>query len=253
MKLHEWPADESLVRVVNVGSGVRRIEMRDREGKNAFSPEFVSALLHSLDKVDRDRAACVAVLCGLGDIFCSGATREVLDQLRGGTLRPTELILGRKVLELQIPVIAACAGAALGGGLALAVACDFVVLAEDRRYGFNFMDLGITPGMGTTRLAEHFLGAATAHELLYSGELRRGSDLRASQVTAVVPSAAVEERALLLALRIADKPRRNLSLLKRTLTLVRRRRFEESMTLESLMHETSLEVLDLEGFPEREK
>jgi enoyl-CoA hydratase/carnithine racemase len=67
-------------------------------------------------------------------------------------------------------------------------------------------------------------------------------------VTAVVPSAEVEERALQLAQRVAEKPRRNLSLLKRTLTLHRRRRFEEAMTMESLMHETSLDILDLDEF-----
>jgi enoyl-CoA hydratase/carnithine racemase len=60
----------------------------------------------------------------------------------------------------------------------------------------------------------------------------------------VHPSADVEARALDLALRIAAKDRANLSLLKRTLTLPRRRRLEEALTLESLMHESSLARFD---------
>jgi len=248
MRVPDSFADPSLGRVKVEDVGVRRVEMVDRATRNGFHPRFVGALLHALETVDHDPDARVLILCGLEEVFSSGATREVLEELRSGLMRPTELILGRKLLELHLPVIAACRGDAVGGGLALAMASDLVILAEDRRYGFNFMDLGITPGMGMTRLAEYFLGASTAHELLYTGELRRGRDIRSARVSAVVPSAQVEQQAVLLALRMADKSRRNLSLLKRTLTLDRRRQFEEAMTLESLMHETSMNVLDLDGF-----
>jgi polyketide biosynthesis enoyl-CoA hydratase PksI len=162
-------------------------------------------------------------------------------------VRPTELGLARRILDLHVPVIAACAGAAIGGGFVLATACDLVILARDRRYGFNFMDLGITPGMGVTALAEHVLGTARAHELLYSGEFRLGTQLiPCPGVAAVASSYEVEIRALDLALRIAGKPKRNLSMLKRVLTLPRRRRLEEALTLESLMHETSLADMDLD-------
>jgi polyketide biosynthesis enoyl-CoA hydratase PksI len=172
----------------------------------------------------------------------------MLESLGDGRMRPTELGLARRILELDVPVIAACAGAAIGGGLVLATACDLVVLARERRYGFNFMDLGITPGMGVTALAEHVLGSARAHELLYSGEFRLGAQLISSPgVATVAPSFEVEIRALDLALRIAGKPRRNLSMLKRVLTLPRRRSLEEALTLESLMHETSLGSLDLDA------
>jgi polyketide biosynthesis enoyl-CoA hydratase PksI len=172
----------------------------------------------------------------------------VLESLHDGRTLPTELGLARRVLELDVPVIASCAGAAMGGGLVLAAACDLLILAADRRYGFNFMDLGITPGMGSTALAEQAFGAALAHELLYGGEFKLGYELaRCPGVSAVSPSSVVELRAAGLAQRIADKPRLNLSMLKRTLTLERRRRLEEALTIESLMHETSLRTMDLHG------
>jgi enoyl-CoA hydratase/carnithine racemase len=110
------------------------------------------------------------------------------------------------------------------------------------------MDLGITPGMGSTSLAEHVFGAARAHELLYSGEFRLGGMLISSPgVAAVTPAHEVEIRALDLALRIAGKSRKNLSMLKRVLTLPRKRRLEEALTMESIMHHSSLEDLDLDG------
>jgi polyketide biosynthesis enoyl-CoA hydratase PksI len=99
------------------------------------------------------------------------------------------------------------------------------------------MNLGFTPGMGTTKLCEHVLSAAVAHELLYTGELRRGSRFEGSGINHVVPRAQVERAAMDIAARIAEKPRHSLTALKRTLSLPRRRAFETSLTHESLMHE----------------
>jgi polyketide biosynthesis enoyl-CoA hydratase PksI len=150
-------------------------------------------------------------------------------------------------MDLPVPVVAACRGHAIGGGLALALSCDLVFLAEESRYGANFIDLGITPGMGMTHLLEHFVGPAVAHELLYTGEPRRGRDLAHAGhgFNGVSPALEVEERAIDTALRIADKRVESTRLLKRALTLPRRRAFEESHTLETLMHETTLGGLDL--------
>jgi polyketide biosynthesis enoyl-CoA hydratase PksI len=231
-----------------VADGVMRLRMQDWAGTNGLSPEMVEALLTALGQVEEDKSAKVLMLCGLPEHFCSGATREVLEALGAGRLHPTELGLARQLLALDVPVIAACAGHAIGGGLVLATACDLIILARERRYGFNFMDLGITPGMGSTSLAEHVFGTARAHELLYSGECRLGGMLIPSPgVAAVAPAHEVEIRALDLALRIASKSRKNLSMLKRVLTLPRKRRLEEALTMESIMHHSSLEDLDLDG------
>lgn len=231
-----------------VADGVMRLRMQDWVGNNGLSPDMVEGLLTSLGQVEKDKNARVLMLCGLPEHFCSGATREVLESLGSGRVRPTELGLARQILALDVPVIAACAGSAIGGGLVLATACDIVILARERRYGFNFMDLGITPGMGATGLAEHVLGSARAHELLYSGEFRLGQMLvPCDGVAAVLPSAEVEIRALDLSLRIAGKSRKNLSMLKRMVTVERKRRLEQALTLESLAHQSSLTDMDLQG------
>lgn len=244
------PATERIV-LERPAEGVLRIRLRDWP-TNSLSPELVEALLAALGDVEDDADARVLLLCGLPDHFCSGAAREVLESLGEGRMLPTELGLARRILDLDVPVIAACAGAAIGGGLVLATACDIVLLARERRYGFNFLDLGFTPGMGATALAEHVLGSARAHELLYSGEFRLGGQLVSCPgVAAVTPSYEVEIRAMDLALRIASKHRRNLTMLKRVLTLPRRRRLEEAFTMESLMHEISLADMDLDAMGDR--
>jgi polyketide biosynthesis enoyl-CoA hydratase PksI len=99
------------------------------------------------------------------------------------------------------------------------------------------MNMGFTPGMGTTRLCEHVLSTAAAHELLYTGELRRGSRFAGCGINYVVPRDQVEAVAIDVASRIADKPRRSIVALKRALSLPRRQAFEHSLTNEAFMHQ----------------
>lgn len=235
-------SDQSAVRVSFEPEGIGWIEMLDEARKNAFTPELVEALLAAIAEVER-RADCkVAILSGTPEVFSSGADADMLRAIRAGEVKPTELRLGRRLMALPMPVIAAAQGHAVGGGFALMLSADLVVLAREARYGANFMALGITPGMGTTRLLETTLGAPLAHELLYTGRLPRGRTFE-GRVNAVVPKVEVRKRALDLALELADKPAKNLELLKRTLSLPRRKAFEEAATLESLMHEISFPQL----------
>ena len=140
-------------------------------------------MVHALQRRVRDArprlaTSRVVVLTGEGDTFSSGAPRELLLRLAAGEVRPTDILLPRLLLDCPVPVVAAMAGHATGGGFALGLAADIVLIGDDSRYGFTFMNLGFTPGMGTTRLCEHVLSAAVAHELLYTGELRRGRAVR---------------------------------------------------------------------------
>jgi polyketide biosynthesis enoyl-CoA hydratase PksI len=177
------------------------------------------------------------VLSGEGDAFSCGAPRELLLRLARGEIRPTDIVLPRLLLDCAAPVIAAMAGHATGGGFALGLAADIVAIGQESRYGFTFMNLGFTPGMGTTKLCEHVLSPAIAHELLYTGELRRGAMFAGTGVNYVVPRDRVEPLALDVAARIAANPRASIAALKRTLSLPRRQAFEQSLTHESFMHQ----------------
>ncbi|MCC7382724.1 MAG: enoyl-CoA hydratase/isomerase family protein [Deltaproteobacteria bacterium] len=247
MKLGEAHADAALVRVRPEADAIAWIEMIDQEGQNGFSPRFVAALLAALEEVERNPKYKVAILAGTSEVFSSGATREMLDALQGGAVAPTELVLGRRLMGLRVPVIAAAEGHAIGGGFALLLAADLTVLAKESRYGANFMSLGITPGMGTTRMLEEVVGKALAHELLYTGEMKKGATLAGAGFNHVVDRARVREQAMNLAWSISEKPKKSIELLKRALSLPRRRAFEEASTIEALMHERSFQELDLGG------
>jgi polyketide biosynthesis enoyl-CoA hydratase PksI len=235
-----------LVRLTTSADGIATVEMADRANRNAFSECFVEELKQSLDASADDPRTKVVVLVGLDDVFAAGATREMLGRLARGEVAPTDIVLTKSLLDIPVPTISAMEGHATGGGLALGFAADIIVLSKESRYGASFMNMGFTPGMGITRLLEHALSAAVAHELLYTGEFRRGSELAdKGGINHVLPKIRVRAKAFDIAAQIAEKPRRSLELLKRSLSIGRRKAFEESQTIESLMHAITFSQRDI--------
>jgi polyketide biosynthesis enoyl-CoA hydratase PksI len=220
--------------------GLWEIVMADHAGKNSFSEPFVAELEQVLDFVNRDSTVKVVVLRGLPEVFAAGAPRELLVRLARGEVVPTEIVLSKAMLDIPVPTIAAMQGHATGGGLALGLCADIVLMARESRYGASFMNMGFTPGMGMTRLLEHVLSPAMAQEMLYTGEFRKGASfVGASGINYILPKGQVCAKALDVAEQIAEKPRCSLELLKRSLSVRRRQAFEESRTLEAMMHSIS--------------
>ena len=228
----------TLVRTTFSDEGIACVQMQDDPGKNGFSEAFVAELRHQLEGVATDPAVKVVVLTGLPDVFAAGAPKELLRKLAQGQILPSDILLSKALLDVPVPTISAMEGHATGGGLALGICADIVIIARESRYGASFMNLGFTPGMGTTKLLEHVLSRAVAHELMYTGEYRRGSEFAGrSGVNHIVPKADVRTKAFDVAAQIADKPRVALETLKRALSVGRRQAFEQSRTLETMMHE----------------
>lgn len=231
---------QRLVALRDGGDGLRLVEMQDAAGRNAFSEAFAEELREVLEAVADDDFAKVVVVTGLSDVFAAGAPRELLGRLARRELPPTDIVLSGAMLNIPVPTIAAMEGHATGGGLALGLCADIVMMARESRYGASFMNMGFTPGMGMTRVLEHVLSPAIAHELLYTGEFRRGADFaRAGGINYILPRTEIRTKAFDVAASIAEKPRCALELLKRTLSIRRRQAFEESRTLEAMMHSIS--------------
>ncbi len=232
------PTGTTLVSAVHHDEGIAEIAMRDDAGRNAFSETFVHQLMDATESLATDGSVKVVVLTGLTDVFAAGAPRELLAKLARGEFVPSDIVLSKSILDLPIPTISAMEGHATGGGLALGLCADIVLMARESRYGASFMNMGFTPGMGITRLLEHVLSPAMAHELLYTGEFRRGRAFeQRSGVNYVLPRCEVRSKAFDLAASIAEKPRVALETLKRTLSLGRRQAFEATRTIEAMMHE----------------
>jgi len=216
--------------------GVATVTLDDPASANALGERMVHELSRAFERAAQEQSTRAVVLTAVGDAFSHGAPRDLLLKLTRGDVSPSDIRLPKILLDCPVPIVAAMAGHATGGGFALGLSADIVVLAEESRYGFTFMNLGFTPGMGSTALCEHVLSPAVAHELLYTGELRRGRDLVRAGVNHIVQRPKVLPLAFDIAARIALKPRVAVEALKQTLSLPRRQAFERSITTESLMH-----------------
>jgi polyketide biosynthesis enoyl-CoA hydratase PksI len=217
--------------------GIAVLHMRDEAGKNAFSREFVGELLERLQALADERVK-VCVLRGLDEVFSAGGDRQMLLDLAEGRVAPYDLLLTRSLLEVPIPTIAAMEGHAVGGGLIFGLCCDIVLMGRESRYGCNFMDMGFTPGMGTTGLLQLAVGEYVAAEMMFGCQYFKGSHFEGrGGINYVLPREKVLKKAMSVAQRMSDKPRFALALLKRSLSLGRRRAFEDARTVESMMHE----------------
>ena len=228
---------EPAVRLDVDDRGIATIVMCDAAGRNAMSGAFVRELSDALAALATCAEARVAVLLGLPDVFSSGASRETLQAILDGKLAPADIVLPNAILGVPVPVIAAMEGHAVGGGLALGLCADIVLIARESSYGCNFTSLGFTPGMGTTRLLEHVLSPAIAHEMLYTGQFFRGAHFEGrSGFNYILPRAQVRPKAMDLAARIAEKPRLAVETLKRALSFDKRQAVEAALVTEARMH-----------------
>ncbi|MDP6933353.1 MAG: enoyl-CoA hydratase-related protein, partial [Myxococcota bacterium] len=129
------------------------------------------------------------VVTGAGRSFCAGADFHTLLGLseqtgldgvlarRGAVEALYEGFLG--LGRLEVPTIAAIQGAAVGGGLGIALQCDIRLVGEEAKIGANFVRLGIHSGLGISKLLPRAVGAQAAAEMLYTGRLIRGTEAAA--------------------------------------------------------------------------
>ncbi len=219
-------------------SHIGTLKMNDAAGKNGLSPDFIEDLIHCLNEAKSNDELKVLIISGLPDVFNSGADLETLIRLCKKEIKPVDIILSKMILDIPIPVISAMEGHAIGGGLALGLCADIAILAEESRYGCSFMNMGFTPGMGITKLMEHYMSPAVAQEMQYTGNNYSGKSLQGkTNINYILPKAEVLEKAHILAEAMAEKPRLALSVLKRYQSMERRKTFEETYTIETMMHE----------------
>jgi enoyl-CoA hydratase/carnithine racemase len=199
---------------------------------------FKDRLAAAVASLKDDAAARVVLLEGGDRYFCAGASREsLLRPDAGGEVPRYAAELPLLVLEIPVPTIAVMSGHAIGGGFALGLLSDLPLLAEESLYGMNFMALGFTPGMGSTVLLEDAMGPRAARELLFTGRMVKGRELKAAGFPAVAPKADLRRRALDLAHEVAAAPREALLALKSMLAGRRRERLERAVAEERRAHE----------------
>jgi enoyl-CoA hydratase/carnithine racemase len=160
---------------LELDGGVATLALDDPSRRNAMTPEMGDALRAAVDGLRARRDVRAVILTGNGSAFSGGGSLKMLEQLRGASRDQARAHMlefyGKylSILDLEVPVIAAVKGAAMGAGLALAIACDLCVVDRAAKLAFNFAALGLFPGMGATHFLPRRAGAQRAFELLATG------------------------------------------------------------------------------------
>jgi 3-hydroxyacyl-CoA dehydrogenase len=180
----------------------------DNPPVNALGPPSIAPLIAALEEAQADAAVSAIVLTGAGGNFSGGA------DMRGFGVTPPPRPNVRDLIEVleasAKPVVAAIEGNAMGGGLEVALGCDYRVAAPGAKLGLPEIKRGLLPGAGGTQRAPRLVGAAAALELILGGEPVGGE--RAKEIGLVDAVADdVRAEALALARTLAGKPRRRVS------------------------------------------
>ena len=151
-----------------------------RPPANYFDADLIAALADAYEALDRDPACRAIVLCSQGRHFCAGAQLGAPSGPADGP-RQTAALYDHAVrlFAAGTPVVAAVQGAAIGGGLGLALSADFRVAAPESRFAANFSRLGFHHGFGLTVTLPALVGQQRALDLLYTGRRVGGEEAKA--------------------------------------------------------------------------
>jgi polyketide biosynthesis enoyl-CoA hydratase PksI len=223
------------------GDGVASLRIAS-DAEPYMESSWVAAFTTALAELAHDEAVRAVVLEGGDRYFVAGASRAaLLESSSRADAMGYAAVAARALLALPVPVVAAAAGHAIGGGLLIALWCDVAVLAEEGLYGANFMALGFTPGMGATYAVPEAFGGPLGRELLFTGRLFTGREIRDACCPlshAIRPRAQVLDHALARARAIAEAPRHTLVLLKQILAARRCDALERALSAEASAHAT---------------
>ncbi|MEI2785162.1 MAG: enoyl-CoA hydratase-related protein [Candidatus Nanopelagicales bacterium] len=181
---------ESVV-TLEVDNGVGVITLR-RPPMNALDAAVQAGFAAFAREVDQRRDVSAVVIHGGPKVFAAGADVKEMSAWDYRTMIERSAALQAAftaVTEIGKPTIAAITGYALGGGLELALACDFRVCADNAKLGLPEIQLGIIPGAGGTQRLPRLIGQARAKELIFSGRHMRSDEAeRIGLVDRVVPA-----------------------------------------------------------------
>jgi len=161
--------------------GVGVITLNRPDNRNSMTPDLLASFARVTKKVRENRDLRAVVITGNGNCFSAGADFKSNVQVQDPSLLDHERSYQMyepflEVLDIEVPVIGALNGHAVGGGFGLALICDIRIAHCKSKYGANFTKLGLSPGMSISYLLPRLIGYSRASELLFTGRLMLGEE-----------------------------------------------------------------------------
>lgn len=209
-----------------------------RPPANAISKEVLQELSEAIDALAQDDELKAVVLHGEGRFFAAGADikefLEVKDGKEFSQMAKTGQDLFLRMERMRKPIIAAIHGAALGGGLELAMACHMRVAAKDAKLGLPELTLGIIPGFAGSQRLPNLVGRPKAAEMMLTGEPVSGEEAeKIGLVNIACDADDVLDTALKLAEKVVRKSSVTIDMVMELLTYSERSTFIDGQTKEA--------------------
>ncbi|MCV6823056.1 MULTISPECIES: enoyl-CoA hydratase [Halocynthiibacter] len=194
--------------IVDVEDHVALIKLNRPEALNALNSTLLGELADALEAAEKnDKVRCI-VLTGSEKAFAAGADiKEMADKsfvdMFGSDYFGAETT---RLLNNRKPIIAAVAGYALGGGCELAMMCDFIICADNAKFGQPEINLGVIAGMGGSQRLTRFVGKSKSMDMHLTGRFMDAEEAeRSGLVSRLVPAKKLMDEALSAAHKIAEK------------------------------------------------
>lgn len=243
----------SLLLIDRPADGVVVLTLNDPDRRNVMSDEMTAQWVETISSLRTDAGVRAVVVTGAGTAFSSGGNTGWIASEPDATvdsLRTRMIAFYRawlSIRELEVPVIAAVNGHAIGAGLCLALAADLRYAADGALMGAPFVKLGMHAGMAATYLLPNVVGEAHARDLLLTGRLVDADEaLRLGMVSRVLPKESFRDEVIEIAAWIA----RTAPIASRYTTLALRdgghASFETAIQWEALAQPITLATADLQ-------
>ena len=182
------------------------ITLNRPDALNALSLKVADELVRVTSAADENPAVGCIVLTGSEKAFAAGADIKDMQDRSFGEMQAGDLFgIWERFAATRKPTIAAVAGYALGGGCEVAMMCDFIIAAENARFGQPEIKLGVMPGMGGTQRLARSIGKAKAMEMCLTGRMMDAQEAeRCGLVSRVVPTESLLDEAMKAAETIAS-------------------------------------------------
>jgi enoyl-CoA hydratase len=191
--------------IVETHGRVGLVRLNRPKALNALNSALIDELDAALGRLEADPGIGALVLTGSDRAFAAGADiKEMQPKSYMEAYLEDFITSWEAVSRLRKPILAAVAGFALGGGCELAMMCDFILAADNAKFGQPEIKLGVIPGAGGTQRLTRFVGKSKAMEMCLTGRTMDAAEAeRAGLVSRVIPAAQLLEEALKVAAAIA--------------------------------------------------
>ncbi|KAL5530121.1 hypothetical protein ACEPAF_6378 [Sanghuangporus sanghuang] len=244
-------SNEAVLETYDSEPRIKYLSLNRPQSKNAISTRLLREFQECIDAAEKDKDLRVLIVRSTAPgSFCAGAD---LSERRSMTSEQVQQFLSdlrtafSSLEDLPVPTIAAIDGPALGGGLELALACDFRIAGYDvTKIGLPETKLGIIPGAGGTQRAVRLLGLSKAKELIFTGRMLTASEAEDIGLVDYVsePGTSALDRSLKLAKEIASNAPLALKAAKQAMSAAPELDLETGLDFERACYETLLPTKD---------